>query len=111
MKPIDGGPAFPRHPEALPDGSGGMFNRRAYESCDDTGMSLRDWIAGTIQIPTDVEGNPWGFSRETIGGLLGLGIPKTGYTYEQTFAWDIDANARLRYLYADAMLKARELVK
>lgn len=85
----DGGPAFPTSPEMLPLPDGGVFNRRAYECCDDQmGMSLRDY-----------------FAAKAIDSSLKEAVQR----YEQGHECDVyQRAANGAYRMADAMLAARE---
>lgn len=76
----DGGPAFPQHL------STGEQERGGNEDFGNGGMSLRDWLAG-----------------QALKGLISA-HPITTETRSEVF----DSLAEGAYLYADAMLKARE---
>jgi hypothetical protein len=85
----DGGPAFPK-----PSATVKRFGHHPYDDTEETqdgydGMTLRDWFAGQA-------------------------LRKFLSKPEQMFGADVHDTAeaaRLAYLYADAMLKAREEVQ
>lgn len=85
----DGGPAFP----TPNDGFDGMTY----------GMSLRDWFAGAYSFGID------GISQTWAEKIMGEKCPD--WSLDDGLAcvrWWAEAEARVRYLHADAMLKARE---
>lgn len=96
----DGGPAFP-----VPD----TYHPNGQVEYGATGMSLRDWFAGreTLEGCEDLP-------VETLEALAGRPWPRLrwpGATAEDrlnALAWNADWRARLKFIRADAMLRARE---
>jgi len=89
----DGGQAFPTH-------GNGMFGEPVTLR---SGMTLRDWFAGKEQCPTAEE---IGLScAEALAGKHPTGEPDTNPI--EWMQWDCEWCAKLRYMRADAMLKAR----
>ena len=90
----DGGPAFPA-----------PYNN------DGVGMSLRDWFAGQETL-ADLDHPEATISPELTNALAG---PRPDKTFtEDPIAWTVwESNwrAKLKYIRADAMLKARGGVK
>lgn len=91
----DGGPAFP----TPNDGFDGMTY----------GMSLRDWFAGMEKAPDDLS---VGYAEALVGRShphkeTSLGAINPDATIATIEFW-AEAEARYRYIHADAMLKARE---
>lgn len=86
-KQNDGGPAFPACNEA--------WNN------DTMGMSLRDYFATHLQMHPDAIG------PRTAEAVMGEPLPveKDPLTL---LKWWANAEARLRYIHADAMLRARQ---
>ena len=90
MKTNNGGPAFPN-----PSG----------DDRDNNGMTLRDWFAGqdSLEEFRDIP--------VSVGVVVAGPCPKTQFE-DDPLAW-LDwwalVRARLKYLRADAMLKAREV--
>lgn len=82
----DGGPAFPETPL-----SGGHL-----------GMSLRDYFAAHAHIHIYDDPNEVYYS-----GATGVEVPTTNDPVSWAQFW-ADVEAKLRYMRADAMLKARE---
>lgn len=94
----DGGPAFPRPTST--DEHGQPCN--IYQ--DQTGMSLRDWFAGTINL----DAFPF-MDLKIAAEYLGVDYPDlttSGPRLELT----IKVIAKLRYEIADAMLEQRKLI-
>lgn len=85
----DGGAAFPRHPGLSIDDAGW------------SGMTLRDYFAA--HCPSDICNTE---HRTAAGAFVGRPFPDEG-TIEEQAAWNVEVEAKMRYLYADAMLKAR----
>jgi hypothetical protein len=91
----DGGPAFPFG--QISEATGQPIN-----GCFSEGMSLRDWFAGNERIVD--EGSNWELC-EALAGKRPDGDWKS-----DPIAWQIWCatwQAKLRYIHADAMLKAR----
>jgi hypothetical protein len=84
----DGGPAFPW--EDMKDTVG--------EPRPTSGMSLRDWLAGTCPIPDEIP-------QVVAEALMGTGLPSDTM---QQLAWSLAARSKLRFMQADAMLAARK---
>ena len=82
----DGGPAF-GHGDPTHGG--------------DPGMTLRDWFAGTAH-PDSL-----GISDEMSMGVAAASAGVTTEDYDPQKHWP-EIVAKARYIYADAMLKARE---
>lgn len=127
--PNDGGPAFPLAPVADPE-TGQFIGPHS------TGMSLRDWFAGTIGFKTDEieiiskcddddlldrfgtdKEKERGFQmcfpaarslERTIAGSPEIGGEIPFYNIELRANLEARARAHLRYLESDAMLRARE---
>lgn len=98
----DRGPAFPANVDdymEVPDGYGGkkMEPRSAYGMAPHQGMSLRDYFAA--HAPEEALILP-----STLGDCATfIGVEK----FDNTKHWPL-VNAKARYIYADAMLQARE---
>jgi hypothetical protein len=98
MKPNEVGSAFP-HPEVARVQDG-----RCVVSHADIGMSLRDWFAGKEQLsgyddwPTEM--------FEPLAGKRPDGNWATNTI--AWLEWEAVWRARIKYIRADAMLKARE---
>ena len=89
----DGGSAFP-----VPDEYGA------------TGMSLRDWFAGQEVLEDECANLPTA-TMEALAGrpYPGASGPRTAAQDRlDVLAWNADWRARLKFLRADAMLRARE---
>lgn len=84
----DGGRAFPSAPNA---------------SIHRDGMSLRDYLAAHVDIG-DVDDLPVLLGEQ----LLGREIPSYHDDVLGCLAWRAEYRARLRYIEADAMIKARK---
>jgi hypothetical protein len=70
------------------------------------GMSLRDWFAGQIEMPRD------GISQTWAEALMGEKAPDWQLDSGlDCIRWWSAAEARARYLTADAMLAARTLLQ
>ena len=90
MNANDGGPAFPNH-------SG--------DDRDDNGMTLRDWFAGKEQLSDCHD-----IVMETCEALAGKRPDGNWATNAIAWCeWEAAWRARIRYIRADAMLKAREV--
>jgi hypothetical protein len=89
----DSGPAFPM--------LGHVVNGEWEPHSQFTGMSLRDYFAA--HCPSDIAVIQVKVDR---GYLMGRPFPEEG-ALEDKLAWNFEFEARLRYIYADAMLKAR----
>ena len=74
------------------------------EPVDNPGISLRDWFAAQEHL-TDWEQPDVFMSNETAEQLAGRPRPATG-NYLDTLKWEAEWRAALRYIRADAMLKA-----
>lgn len=89
----EGGPAQPV--DFYVDGT-----RKVY-----VGMSLRDWFAGHETLSDwDVTGAC--MPKEAAELLAGRPCPQTG-NYVDNLIWEAEWRARLRFIRAEAMLKAR----
>jgi hypothetical protein len=89
----DGGPAFPNP---------ALANESCSFSSDVTGMTLRDWFAGQQQI-TDEE-----LGEAKAATIMGSKPPAWGPdTATACIEWWSAAEARLKYIKADAMIAAR----
>ncbi|MGO4171595.1 hypothetical protein [Bosea sp. TAF32] len=72
-------------------------------SLPQNGMSLRDWFAATYSLGAD------GLSVTWAEKVMGTKAPDwTTHDGAICILWWCEAEARVRYLHADAMLKARE---
>lgn len=98
-KIVDGGPAFP----------GGQFEPQNGGSNDrepwNHGMSLRDWIAATINLNPEDYDIDVEFLQTMIGRTINMDDIK------EKLQASFDGQAVLRYMLADAMLKARESIQ
>lgn len=84
----DGGPAFP----VIDQGMHGTY-----------GISQRDWFAGTYSLGADGLGTAW------AERIMGTKAPDWSLDNgADCIRWWCEAEARIRFLHADAMLKARE---
>lgn len=117
-QPNDGGPAFPQADSyaaseialaaiagmARGDERDATYLRVKAEAL--RGMTLRDWFAGQLPDPfRDVS------LAETASGMSGVPCPaQSADSAEWTRFW-AEAEAAVRYMKADAMLKAREACK
>jgi hypothetical protein len=80
----DGGPAFPR----------------TYNGDGHNGMTLRDYFAAHAEVTLDgITGND--------ARSLGVPMPNSG-TGEEWAEWRARMTSRLKFMCADAMLRARE---
>lgn len=97
----DGGPAFPvpdLHPGAMQVGS--------------SGMPLRDWFAGQEVLEDECADLPTA-TMEALAGRPYPGVSGPRTTAQDrldVLAWNADWRAKLKYIRADAMLRARERV-
>lgn len=103
----DGGPAFPNH-KGSHNRIGGMISGEWESSA--TGLSVRDYFAAKANIG---ENTPTTHQARGVMGEEPPQWPPFGSTvdFEQCLKcvkWWAEAEARLRYVYADAMLKARK---
>ena len=90
----DGGPAYP-----VP----AFMNCRNELEWPQTGMTIRDWFAGT----TDVSGMKFnGF--EQAAKFVGVDMPSESDIVAYV-EWNLLVTEKIRYAMADAMLKAREV--
>jgi hypothetical protein len=89
----DGGQAFPR--PGVKDGYGKVIG-------DVRGMTLRDWFAGQEQIGEDT------VTPELGAALMGESVPTGGISVLARAKWWAEAEARYKYMRADAMLEARK---
>jgi hypothetical protein len=101
----DGGPAFPTVPK-----------NHGYDESQGTGsgpeMTLRDWFAGKENLSEwdDQEAIP---SKSMIEALAGYPQPTHGWScstqseWIAMLTWEADWRSALKYIRADAMLKAR----
>lgn len=96
MKSRNGGPAFPSsHTDA-----------NSKEAVWHPGMTVRDQFAMHEPVPTSEE-----LTIELAEHLMGSKLPSRLWgkaTPVQVAIWWAEADARYRYMRADAMLKARE---
>ncbi|WP_257828075.1 hypothetical protein [Burkholderia glumae] len=91
-KPADGGPAFP-----IPG---------LQHDPDFNGMSLRDHFASIADLAGIIEHG--GVIEERLAkAVMGSNPPDWNGDYVAAHAWWFEAEARVRYMKADAMLKAR----
>ena len=88
----DGGPAYPKVPDEIRNGS--------------SGMSLRDYFAASVTVPD-------GMSLSWAVALLGRKPPEAKFGEDiavhlgEAINYWADVSAAYRYLHADAMLSAR----
>lgn len=87
----DGGPAFPS-----PDWNGSWAGPEANH-----GISTRDWFAGQASIGPDEP------HADLAAGLMGSDVPNWQADPVAASKWWAEAEAKLRFIKADAMLAAR----
>lgn len=92
----DGGPAFP-----IPNDKWNMAGDAGWDAAP--GMSLRDWFAG--RAPQHRAEFP---SPESAAAFVGMDLPSEG-DMEGLALMAATIQAKLAYIYADAMLAARAL--
>jgi hypothetical protein len=93
--PSDGGPAFPQHTLSTLEG----------DYPGSPGMSLRDWFAGQEQL-TDYSNGECPEPR--LGEMLaGREKPAGAWCFDH-YRWEAEWRSALKYIRADAMMKARE---
>ena len=103
-KPNDGGPAFPVPMVPYRDG---------FTEVKEGGMSLRDWFAGQERL-ADWDNSDAVMQRAMAEALAGQPQPPNGWAGKTTaeliamLRWEAEWKAALKYLRADAMMKARE---
>ena len=94
-KQDNGGPAFPF---VEPD-----------TSCNvNEGMTLRDYFAAKADISKDIDDDGCITPRLAFSLMECASPPSWDDNYFEARLWWAEAEARLRYLKADAMLKARQ---
>mgnify|MGYP003440399726 CR=1 FL=1 len=93
----DGGHAFPKTASFHPDGPAN------FDSEDQSGMTLRDYFA----VHSDI-GDTTKLTISIGESLLGRECPSWDSDIHGFLAWKAEVRATLRYIEADAMLKARE---
>ena len=105
--PNDGGPAFPLHWMDFQPATGDQVVREQFP-----GMSLRDWFAGQESL------SEWDYqeaipSKSMTEALAGRPRPEHGWScstqseWIAMITWEADWRSALKYIRADAMLKAR----
>jgi hypothetical protein len=115
----DGGPAFPGE-----QGHDGCGTCKREIGADGTiqwlnlnqGMSLRDYFAANYKVAHDSDGDIQGASQDVIGAVVDIPYPpmdenNKSKTWQDRVRWQIQAEAKLQYMHADAMLAAREATK
>lgn len=100
-KKNDGGPAFPGYGEQFVEGVHGIQPQSAYGMEGSPGMTLRDYFAAKADLGK-VEFADLGVAE----GLMGRKMPTDDVA--ETIGWQAELTAKLRYMMADAMIKARE---
>jgi hypothetical protein len=70
------------------------------------GMSLRDWFAGQYQVWRGDEGALLGYANSTLADMTGIQLPSP-QTGQSLLLWELQVEARLKSLHADAMLAER----
>lgn len=103
-KVIDGGSAFPfsvRRDERYMDEGG--YGRVRTVTVQKGGMSLRDYFAANLKLDE--------IQAYLAEGIMGSQCPVRNDETEalEIINWWAEAEAKYRYLQADAMLKAREM--
>ena len=107
----DGGSAFPCGPLGDTFTGEDGYTRHQFPGC--SGMSLRDWFAGQESL-TDGDDVEVVMSTPMAEALAGRKQPGHGWScatpeeYLAMLQFEADWRAALRYIRADAMLKARE---
>ena len=105
----DGGPVFPAGMVVTPNN--GLVPTSAVT--DETGMSLRDWLAAHERLAEWDSGDAV-MRTEMAEALAGRKQPGHGWAcatpeeFLEMLQWEADWRAALKYIRADAMLKARE---
>lgn len=106
MSAADGGAAFPSPGVVVPGDFGRMQQQGAYE-----GMTLRDYFATHCRPVLDEDEST--VSVFGVTTVMGSELPKRlkgeeaqAYWLRQ-LQWNLEGEAKLRYMFADAMLKAR----
>jgi hypothetical protein len=92
----DGGPAFPRAPI-------GEDCERPYGQQE--GMSLRDWIAATVDPKLEITNQA---GADLVADFLGVDREPVTKGDDPNLAYMIKLAAFFRYKFADAMIAARE---
>lgn len=87
----DGGPAFP-----VPSTS-----HLDYASI--CGMTLRAWLAGTLDNPVDENGDIYGIGMSVLQKVFGP-VPSSSEHPCLYLQWFVDVEARLRVMRADAII-------
>ena len=95
----NGGPAFPVLPPLGPDDTAAVGYPYVSE-----GMSLRDYLAAKADV-----GDFDHLSKAVGVALLGRSCPSVDAGARGCLEWWAEYRAALRYMEADAMLKAREM--
>ena len=91
----DGGPAFPRAP----------FDVNDYCGDGSEGMSLRDWIAATVDPKLEITNQA---GADLVADFLGVDREPVTKGDDPNLAYMIKLAAFFRYKFADAMIAARE---
>lgn len=87
-----GGPAFPSEQHETNDNN--------WNQTFEPGMTLRDYFAAHVQVS---------LKGVTVAEAADMGVPMpSSSSSEKWFLWKAFMRARLRYIEADAMLRARE---
>ena len=98
-----GGPAFPSFIKWGPKGGAGFGGEPAGKEGEITyygGIHFRDYFAATV--PLDIKINDQDLGEQIVGRPM----PETDL---EVIVWAYELEAKLRYMKADAMLKAREM--
>lgn len=95
----DGGPAFPCHPEIIPQ-----------KERDFAGMTLRQYAAIKLRVPNS--GTDWldEMIRESMRNELAAKAMQGSIAHSQSEEWSCSVIAEDAYMQADAMLKASDVV-
>lgn len=89
-----GGPAFPSKKRVYIDG----YLTKEFEPVD--GMTLRDYFASSVDMDVTIN------QQELAEQIVGRPFPENQL---EILVFRLDLAARVRYMSADAMLKAREM--
>lgn len=101
----DGGPAFPA--SASVKRHNPVTGVTLFEPITSGGMSLRDWLAGTVEAGAIVAIR----DQHDAEVLTGVKAPDADCSIVERLEHVMRVEARIRYIYADAMLAERDRKK
>lgn len=106
----DGGPAFPR-PPFTPGTRHDNAADAGFAATGHPGMSLRDWFAGQETL-ADLDSQEASVPRSAAEALAGrkpdLSHVTKADNWIEHLKWEAEWRAAIKYIRADAMLRARE---